>query len=59
MNTVMIALALIELAAKVAPEVIDMVREIKSDKPITLADIQALQDRIKPPEAYFAEEGGV
>jgi hypothetical protein len=54
-SVVLIALALIELAMKIAPDVVQMVREIKKDK-ITLEDIRELRERIKPPDAYF--EGG-
>ncbi len=57
MNYATIALALIELALKVAPNVVNAVAELKKPgKDITLEDIAQLRDRIKPPDEYLGSK---
>lgn len=55
MPYVSIALALIELAMKLAPGIMDTILKIQTAQggKISLEDIEALRSRIRPPEDYF------
>lgn len=55
MPYVSIALALIELAMKLAPGIMETILKIQTanNGKITLEDIQALRERIRAPEDYF------